>query len=151
MNTTNANNANANDDENNNNSKRAPIRQRFAPKRSKTSAPPAFSAEDKAALLPKLKALRAKHAPRALELARAAADALRELCALEDAMDDEARALHPRYARDIRDYKLTFEHEYKELAEECDDDAPFLDAVLDVVDAVAADAAEALAEAEAEA
>ena len=59
-------------------------------KRSKTK--PAFSAEDKAALLPKLKALRAKHAPRALELARVATDALRELCALENDMDDEARA-----------------------------------------------------------
>ncbi len=53
---------------------------------------PLLSEEEKAALLPQLVAIRAKHAGRALELARAAKDALRELELLEDRMDDEARA-----------------------------------------------------------
>ena len=101
-----------------------------------------MSAEDKAALLPKLKALRVKHAPRAFELAGVAIDALRELCALENAMDDEACALYPHYTRDILDYKLTFQHDYPDRAEEYDDDAPFLDNALEVVQAIAIEAYE---------
>ena len=120
----------------------APIRQRFVAKRSKTT--PALSAEDKAALLPKLKALRLKHAPRAFELARVAIDTLRELCALENDMDDEARALYPHYTRDILDYKLTFQHDYPDRAEEYDDDGLFLDNALDVVQAIATEAYEAV-------
>ena len=120
----------------------APRRQLLI-KRSKST--PALSAEDKAALLSKLKALRAKHAPRALELARVATDALCDFCALENAMDDEARDLYTHYARDIHDYKLTFEeHEYPEGAEEYDDDAPFLENALHVVQAIATEAYEAV-------
>ena len=52
-------------------------------------------------------------------------------------MDDEARALYPHYARDIHEYKLTFEHDYPESAEEYDDDAPFFENALHVVQAIA--------------
>ena len=70
-------------------------------RRSKTT--PALSAEDKAALMPQLKAIRAKHAPRVLELTRVALDALNALEQLEGATDEEARALYPSYVRDIED------------------------------------------------
>jgi hypothetical protein len=101
-------------------------------KRSKTTTP-ALSAEDKAALMPQLKAIRAKHAPRVLELTRVALDALNALEQLEDAMDEEARALYPSYVRDIQDYKLTFQHDYPQRAEEYDDAAPFLEQAVDVI------------------
>ncbi len=92
-------------------------------KRSKST--PALSAEDKAALLPQLKALRAKHAPCVLYLARIALEALEALEELEETMDEEARALYPHYVHDLQDYMLTFEHEYPERTEQYDDDAPF--------------------------
>ena len=100
-------------------------------KRSKTT--PGLSPEDKAALMPQLKAIRAKHAPVAFELARVALDALNKLEQLEDAMDEEARALYPRYVRDIQDYKLTFQHDYPDRAEKYDDDTPFLENAIRVV------------------
>jgi hypothetical protein len=107
-------------------------------KRSKST--PALSAEDKAALMPQLRALREKHAPRVLELAVIAIQAMRELRTLEDTMDDEARALYPHYVRDLQDYKLTFEHDYPERAEEYDDDGPFLENALLVVEAMETEA-----------
>ena len=109
----------------------APIRQRFVAKRSKST--PALSAEDKAALLLQLEAIRAKRAPRVLELARVALAALDALQELEEAMDEEARALYPHYVRDFQDYKLTFDHENPDLAEEYDDAAPFLKDAIHVV------------------
>ena len=108
-------------------------------KRSKST--PALSAEDKAALLPKLKAIRAKHAPRVLELARVAFHALNELENIEATMGDEARALYPHYVHDLQDYKLTFEHDYPDRAEQYDDDAPFLQQAILVVEAMEAEAA----------
>ena len=84
-----------------------------------------------AALLPQLDAIRAKHAPRALHLARVAYKALEALQELEETMDEDARALYLHYVRDLQDYKLTFEHECPERAEEYDDTATFLkDAIL---------------------
>ena len=100
----------------------------------------ALSAEDKAALMPQLKAIRAKHAPVAFELARVALDALNKLEQLEDAMDEEARALYPRYVRDIQDYKLTFQHDYPDRAEEYDDDTPFLENAISVVQGMESEA-----------
>ena len=85
-----------------------------------------LSEQDKAALLPQLVAIRAKHAPRALELARAAKAALSELELLEDRMDDEARALCPKYMRALPDFQLTFEAAYREHAEENDNELHFL-------------------------
>jgi hypothetical protein len=117
----------------------APIRQRFIAKRSKST--PALSAEDKAALIPQLQAIRAKHAPRVLYLARIALEALEALQDLEDTMDEEARALYPEYVHDLQDYKLTFEHECPERAEQYDDDAPFLQQAILVVEAMEAEAA----------
>ena len=117
----------------------APIRQRFCMKRSKTT--PALLAEDKAARLPMLKALRAKHAPRVLHLARIALEALEALQELEESMDEDARALYPHYVNDLQDYKLTFEHDYPDHAEQYDDDAPFLQQAILVVEAMEAEAA----------
>jgi hypothetical protein len=108
-------------------------------KRSKST--PALSAEDKAALLPQLKALRAKHAPRVLHLARIALEALEALQELEESMDEDARALYPHYVNDLQDYKLTFEHDYPDRAEQYDDDAPFLQQAILVVEAMEAEAA----------
>ena len=116
----------------------APIRQRFVAKRSKST--PALSAEARAALLLQLEAIRAKRAPRVLELARVALAALDALQELEEAMDEEARALYPHYVRDFQDYKLTFEHEYPDRAEEYDDAAPFLQDAIHAVRGMEVDA-----------
>jgi hypothetical protein len=116
----------------------APIRPRFIAKRSKST--PALSAEDKAALLPKLKAIRAKHAPRVLELTALALEAIHALEVIEDTMDNEARALYPHYVRDIHDYKLTFQLEYPERAEELDEDLPLLEHALQAVGTMEAEA-----------
>jgi len=83
--------------------------------------------------MPQLAALRAKHAPRVLELARVAFDALNELEQIEDTMDEEARAFYPHYVRDIQDHKLTFQHDYPACSEEYDDSAPFLEEAATVV------------------
>jgi hypothetical protein len=56
-------------------------------KRSKKTTP-GLSAEDKAALMFQLAALRAKHDPHVFELARVALDVLNELEQIEDAMDN---------------------------------------------------------------
>ena len=74
---------------------------------------------------------------------RVALDALNALEQLEDAMDEEARALYPRYQSDIQDYTLTFEHEYPERAELYNDKAPFLDDVIRVVEDIETAAAAA--------
>jgi hypothetical protein len=114
----------------------APLRPRLIkrPKSTMSSATPTLAAEGKAALLPKLRALRAAHAPRALRLARIALEALEALQELEEAMDEEVRALYPRYVDDLQDYTLTFEHEHPERAELHDDKAPFLEDAIRVVE-----------------
>ena len=97
---------------------------------------PALSAEDKAALLPQLTALRAKHAPRVLELAGVAIQAFRSLDTLEETVHDEACALFPQYVRDLQDYRLIFQHEYPERAEEFDDAVPFLEQAMLIMEAI---------------
>ncbi len=101
----------------------APLRSRLI-KRSKSSTPASLSSEDKAALLPKLKAIRTKHAPRALHLAHIAQEVIVALQELEETMDEDTRALYPHYVCDLQDYKLTFGHEYPERAEEYDNALP---------------------------
>jgi hypothetical protein len=124
----------------------APLRPRLIkrPKSTMSSATPTLAAEDKAALLPKLRALRATHAPRAFELAQVALEALHELQALDEAMDEEARVLYPRYVHDLHDYKLTFQHEYPERAELYDDKAPFLEDVIRMVEDIETEAVASL-------
>jgi hypothetical protein len=106
-------------------------------KRSKKTAENSFSllsAEDKAALVAKLAALKAKHAQRVMELARVALEAMNELEQIEETMDSEARELYPRYETDIQDFKLTFQQDYAERAREYNDDAgPFLDEAKTVI------------------
>ena len=69
-----------------------------------------FSAAEAADMLPKLRAIKAKHAARVRELANIAVVALREL---EEAMDAEAsREVHYDYV-DLDGFKLTFEHDYR--------------------------------------
>ena len=111
---------------NNNNTNETRPGRTFFNSNKKSKKAPLLSEEEKAALLPQLVAIRAKHAGRALELARAAKDALRELELLEDRMDDEARALCPKYMRALPDFQLTFEAAYREHAEENDNELHFL-------------------------
>ena len=100
---------------------------------------PALSAEDKATLLPQLQAIRA---PPVLERAAVALEALRlhTLEENEEAMDDAALAFYPHFVRDLQDYKLTFEHECPERAEEYDDIETFLQQAILVVEAMEAEA-----------
>ena len=89
--------------------------------------------------------MRAKNASRVFALTRVALDAMNELERIEDAMDSEARALYPGYVSDIQGFKLTFQHEYPERAEEYDDSAPFLEEAATVVADMSAEAEEAAA------
>jgi hypothetical protein len=58
---------------------------------------------------------------------RIAFEALHALEEIEENMDEDARALYPHHVRDIQDYKLTFQHDYPERAEEYNDTVPFLE------------------------
>lgn len=56
-----------------------------------------------------LRGIRAKYAPRAAELAKAALDNIERLRDLETEMDNDARALHPEFEAALPTVKLTFE------------------------------------------
>ena len=60
--------------------------------------------------------------------------ALNELEQIEDAVDDEPRALYPRSVCDIQDYMLTVQHEYPERVEQYDDASPFLKEAATVIE-----------------
>jgi hypothetical protein len=104
-----------------------------------------LSEEERALLVPQLVAIRAKYAPRALELALAAKNALRELELLEDRMDDEALALCPKYQRALPQFQLTFETHYRELAEENDTELHFLAECVETVEGIEREAAATVA------
>ena len=58
----------------------------------------------------KLKAIKTKHALKALELARKVLSAVKELQALEEVMSEEAaRAVHAQYNTVFSEFKLTFD------------------------------------------
>ncbi len=73
-----------------------------------------FTAAETADMIPKLIAIKARHAARVRELANAAIVALREINDIEEAMDAEASAMvHPDYV-DVPGIKLTFEVAYRD-------------------------------------
>ena len=98
--------------------------------------------EETAAMLPKLKLIKAKHAARVLQLSRSALQAMKELETIETAMDLEAAAeVHDGYIDYLPDFKLTFEAVY---AQHDEDAAPRIDDCMDVLAAIEKDAAAAL-------
>ena len=71
--------------------------------------------------LNKLKAIKTKHAPKALELVRKALCAAKALQALEEVMSEEAAsAVHAQYNTVLSEFKLTFEAADGDLAAEMD-------------------------------
>ncbi len=75
-----------------------------------------FTAAEAADMIPRLQAIKERHAARVRELANIAVVALREIEEIEEAMDAYAfRNVHPAYT-DL-DFKLTFEIAYRNPAE----------------------------------
>ena len=71
--------------------------------------------------LDKLKVIKMKHAPKALELVRKALGAVKELQALEEVMSVEAASgVHAQYNTVFSEFKLTFEAADGDLAAEMD-------------------------------
>ena len=103
------------------------------------------SSEETAAMLLMLKALKAKHAARVLELSRAALKAMKEIADIEAVMDLEAATkIHDDYIDCVSDFKLTFEAVYAQHAEEADDTSPRVEDCLDIFLAIEQDAAAAV-------
>lgn len=99
------------------------------------------SPEESAAMLLKLKALKARHATRVLELSRSALRAMKEIADIEAAMDLEAaKEVHDDYVDCVPDFKLTFEAVYAQHAEEADDTSPRVEDCLDIFLAIEKDA-----------
>ena len=95
-------------------------------------------------MLPKLKLIKAKHAARILQLSRSALQAMKEIAAIEAAMESEATAdVHQYYEYAVTDFKMTFEATYAQDAEDADDTAPRLDDCMDILAAIEKDAAAA--------
>ncbi len=93
-------------------------------------------------MLQKLKLIKAKHAARVLQLSRSALLAMKELENIEAAMDlDAAIEVHDGYIDYLPDFKLTFEAAYAQHAEEADDTSARLDDCMDILIAIAKDAA----------
>ena len=110
------------------------------------------TAEEIAAMLPKLMLIKAKHAARVLQLSRSALQAMKEIAAIEAAMETEATAdVHQYYEYAVTDFKMTFEATYAQDAEDADDTAPRLDDCMDILSKIEKDAAAAIAAAAAEA
>ena len=110
------------------------------------------TAEEIAAMLPKLMLIKAKHAARVLQLSRSALQAMKEIAAIEAAMETEATAdVHQYYEYAVTDFKMTFETTYAQDAEDADDTAPRLDDCMDILSKIEKDAAAAIAAAAVEA
>ena len=108
------------------------------------------TAEERAAMLPKLKLIKKKNAARILELSRSVLRGMREIEAIEDAMEAEATAdVHKHYDFAVPEFKMTFEATYTEFAAEEDDMTPRLENCIAVLKAIEADAADAAAAVEA--
>ena len=89
-------------------------------KRGKRLAPQLSESERREGL-DKLKAIKTKHAPKALELVRKALGAVKELQALEEVMSVEAASgVHAQYNTVFSEFKLTFEAANGDLAAEMD-------------------------------
>ena len=89
-------------------------------KRGKRLAPQLSESERREGL-DKLKAIKTKHAPKALELVRKALGAVKELQALEEVMSVEAASgVHAQYNTVFSEFKLTFEAADGDLAAEMD-------------------------------
>ena len=90
-------------------------------KRGKCLAPAQLSESKRREGLDKLKAIKTKHAPKALELVRKALCAVKGLQPLEEVMSEEAAsAVHAQYSTVFSEFKLTFEAADGELAAEMD-------------------------------
>lgn len=111
------------------------------------------SPEETAAMLPKLKAIKATSAGRVLHLSRVALRAMKEIADIENAMFLQAsEEVHEDYQDMLPDFKLTFEAVYAVHAEEADDTSARVDDCMDIFlaiekDAIAAFPSEVAAEA----
>ena len=90
-------------------------------KRGKRLAPQLSESERREGL-DKLKAIKTKHAPKALELVRKAMCAMKGLQALEEVImsEEAASAVHAQYNTVFSEFKLTFEAADGDLAAEMD-------------------------------
>ena len=106
-----------------------------------------ISTDDVAAVLPKLKEVKLKYAPRALELSRIIQAAVAELEGIEEKMHDEAEAIQPNYMNLIRDSecKVTFEYGYRDHMEELDNVPLNLSDFSEMIEDMSVDAAKAIA------
>ena len=90
----------------------------------------------------KLNLIKARTAARVLQLSRSALRSMREIAAIETAMETEATAdVHQNYENAVDDFKMTFEATYAQHAEEADDTSPRLDDCIDILIAIEKDAA----------
>ena len=77
--------------------------------------------EECAPIIEALGAIKKKKAEIVLALTQTALDALLKLEAIEEEIDAEARKVHEDYVNVIRGFKVTFQSDYPEHAEELDD------------------------------
>ena len=95
-----------------------------------------------AAMQQKLSLIKARNAARILQLSRSALRSMREIAAIEAAMETEATAdVHQNYEDAVDGFKMTFEATYAEHAELADDTSPRLDDCIDILIAIEKDAA----------
>lgn len=78
---------------------------------------PELSESERKESIDKLKAIKTKHAPKALELVQKALSAVKELRALETQMDQEGTEVNAHYNTVISEFKLTFEVADGDMAE----------------------------------
>ena len=81
---------------------------------------PELSESERTECINKLKAIKTKHAPKALALVRKALYAVKELRTLENEMSQEATAVNAHYNTVLSEFKLTFEVADSDLADEMD-------------------------------
>ena len=89
-------------------------------------------------IMEKLKTIKAKHAPRALELVQKALLAVKELREIEDQMCQEASAVHATYNTALPEFKLTFE--MADIAEQYDYEFTTLESCEEALEKICADA-----------
>ena len=77
----------------------------------------------------KLKSIKQKNVEEMRRLSKTALDALIRMEEIEYNMEEEARAVYPNYAREIRNCKVTFAMTYKEINDDCDGDEPPIETI----------------------
>ena len=107
---------------------------------------PSVSEEESEAILVQLKAIKKEFAARVQELSATALEALREIAAIEEAMQIKATDIHADYVADFPEFKLTFQaFATGSEGDDCDEDElASLEQSTEVLEGIEKDSTESL-------